>query len=67
MTEVSDGTTSGDLAMSIAAFCRSAGISKRTFYALMKRGEAPPTVRIGRRRLVRPATAAVWLQSREAA
>ena len=54
------------LAISIADFCRSISISRRSFYNLVQRGEAPPTIRIGRRRLIRREAADAWLRSREA-
>ena len=63
---VKDDNT-GEMALSLDAFCRAASISKRTFYSLDERGEAPPTVRIGRRRLVLRRSAETWLQLREAA
>ena len=52
---------------SIKKWCASVGISERTFYNLDKRGEAPPTVRIGRRRLVKHDTGERWLKAREIA
>jgi predicted DNA-binding transcriptional regulator AlpA len=60
-----DIATSTTLAISLNDFCRSVGISRRSFYALASRGEAPPTVKIGRRRVVRNETAAAWLRARE--
>jgi hypothetical protein len=52
--------------LSLVAFCRQTRISLRTFHTLTKRGEAPATVRIGRRRLVRKKTADAWLLAHEA-
>lgn len=54
------------MAMSIREFCRSVGISGRTFYNLAERGEAPPTVNIGRRVVIRRQAAEKWLADKEA-
>jgi predicted DNA-binding transcriptional regulator AlpA len=54
------------LGMSIAEFCARAGFSDRQFFRLDARGEAPKTVRIGRRRLILEETARAWLKEREA-
>jgi predicted DNA-binding transcriptional regulator AlpA len=43
-------STPDTLATSIADFARSIGISRRSVYSLLDRGEGPPTIRIGRRR-----------------
>lgn len=64
MAETSDGA---GMVHTLTEFCKTAKISKRMFYTLVERGEAPATVRIGRQRLVRQETAVAWLQSREAA
>lgn len=48
-------------------FARVARVSLRCLYGLMERGEAPPTIRIGRRHLVRVETARAWLKAKEAA
>ena len=53
-------------AISLADFARSIGISRRTLYSVLDRGEGPPTIRIGRRRLIRREAADAWLRSREA-
>lgn len=53
-------------AISITEFCRSIGISRRSLYTLLDRGEGPPTIRIGRRRVIRREAADAWLRSREA-
>jgi len=50
---------------SIRQFCKDAGFSVRKFYDLEAKGEAPPTVRIGKRRLVKRDTGAAWLKARE--
>lgn len=48
------------LASTIEEICQSHGISRATFYNLMKRGEAPATMQVGKRRLVSVEAAAVW-------
>ena len=53
------------LAISIADFARSIGISRRSLYSLLDRGEGPPTIRIGRRRVIRREAADAWLRARE--
>lgn len=53
-------------AISITEFCRLIGLSRRTLYSLLDRGEGPPTCRIGRRRVIRREAADAWLRSREA-
>lgn len=53
------------LAFSVSGFCLAAGISRNLFYALARRGEAPPLTRIGNRTLILMDTAKAWLRSRE--
>lgn len=53
------------LAYSVKDFCKAVGISPRTFYLLQKRGDGPPTIRIGRRTLIRVEAAQGWLLERE--
>jgi len=53
------------LASPLKRFCAEVGFSLRHFYDLEKRGEAPATVRIGRRRYVRRSTGEQWLAERE--
>ena len=55
------------LAMNVPEFCKAVGISKRTFWNLAKRGEAPPVVRIGRRVVIRLEAADDWLRGLEQA
>ena len=55
------------LALAIPALCKASGISIRHFYELQRRGEGPPVVRLGRRRVVRREAAEAWLRRREAA
>ena len=54
------------LAYSVREFCDAVGISRRWFYVLQSRGEAPPVVRIGRRVLVPRDAAEHWLRDRQA-
>ncbi len=55
------------LAHSIPEFCELLGISTRHFYNLVDRGEAPPTFRVGSRRLVGHETGKAWIKEREQA
>ena len=52
-------------AVSIPVFCQTHGISRAHFYNLMKRGKAPRTLLVGRRRLVSEQAAADWRISME--
>jgi len=49
----------------IDGFCGFVGISRRGWYRMEKRGQAPPTIRVGRKRLIRRETADQWLKDRE--
>jgi hypothetical protein len=42
------------------AFLQSHSLTRRVFYSLMRRGEAPETLVIGRRRYVSDTAAAAW-------
>jgi predicted DNA-binding transcriptional regulator AlpA len=53
--------------MSIREFCADCGISRATFYALMRQGEGPRVVKIGDRTLVSREAAAEWIRGRERA
>jgi len=53
------------LASPLKRWCAEVGFSLRHFYDLEARGEAPATVRIGRRRYVRRSTGEQWLAERE--
>lgn len=53
------------LAHSVDEFCALIGISRRKFYGMLKNGEGPATMTVGRRRLVRAETAQEWLRERE--
>jgi predicted DNA-binding transcriptional regulator AlpA len=50
---------------SIDQFVKANRISRATFYNLMKRGKAPRTFRVGRRRLVSHEAAAEWQRAME--
>lgn len=47
-------------AWTIEEFCQSHAISRATFYNLLKRGEAPVTMQVGKRRLVSAEAASAW-------
>ena len=53
------------LAYPVPAFCKAVGISVRTFYGLLERGEGPAIVKIGRRTVIRREAADQWLKDRE--
>ena len=53
-------------AQSVAEFCKAHGISCAHFYNLKKRGLAPKTLVLGRRRLVSQEAAAEWRRRMEA-
>jgi predicted DNA-binding transcriptional regulator AlpA len=54
-------------AYSIAEFCRAHRVSRAFFYVLLKRGDAPKIMRIGKRRLVSDEAARDWRQRMERA
>jgi hypothetical protein len=53
-------------AQSVTEFCKAHGISCAHFYNLKKRGLAPKTLVVGRRRLVSQEAAAEWRRRMEA-
>jgi hypothetical protein len=55
------------LALTIAEFCESHGISQAFFYLLQKQGKGPRTMRVGRRRLISMEEAQRWREKRTAA
>jgi excisionase family DNA binding protein len=57
--------TIAPLTYTIPEWCRSVGVSVRTSYILQGRMEAPRTVRVGRKVLIRRAAAEEWLRARE--
>jgi excisionase family DNA binding protein len=48
----------------VAEWCRSIGISIRTYYKLEERHEAPATFRVGRKVLITLESAEEWLKAR---
>lgn len=48
-------------AFSIAEFCIAHGISRKLFYTLAARGEAPKVLRLGDRRIITAEARADWL------
>lgn len=54
-------------AISIDEFCAQLGISRPTWYNLLKRDDAPPHFNIGTRVLIPAAALAEWLAARESA
>ena len=52
-------------AWTIDEFCQSHGISRATFYNLLKRGAAPRIMKVGARTLVSEAAAAEWREQME--
>jgi hypothetical protein len=52
---------------SIAEFCRSHGVSRAFFYTLMKRGEGPTVMKVGKRTLVSEEAARDWRRRMETA
>ena len=55
------------LAYRLKDFCKIAGISLRTYYALKQRGDAPAVTKIGGRNVIRHTTAEAWLERHEQA
>jgi len=53
------------LAYRLKDFCRSVGISLRTYYTLKEQGDAPPVTKIGGRNVIRHTTANAWLEAHE--
>jgi hypothetical protein len=54
------------LALSIAEFCRSHGISEAFYYKLKKQREGPRVMKVGTRTLITLEAAAEWRRVREA-
>ena len=52
-------------ALSISDFCRRHGLCRATFYNLMKRDQAPATMRVGSRILISAEAAAAWRRRME--
>jgi excisionase family DNA binding protein len=49
--------------ITVGEFCARHSISKSYFYVLRKKGRAPPSVMLGRKRLIPAAAAEQWRQS----
>lgn len=49
----------------ISTAAQIVGISERHLKRILAKGEGPPSVRLGRRRLFMPETLRAWLKSRE--
>jgi hypothetical protein len=54
-------------AYSIAEFCRAHRLSRAFFYNLLKRGEGPTVMKVGKRRLVANEAADAWRRRMESA
>ena len=52
-------------AYTIDEFCMAHRISRRTFYDLIERGEAPKLMHIGSKKLISAEAAAKWRRQRE--
>jgi predicted DNA-binding transcriptional regulator AlpA len=63
----SDNQEVGRKAYSVEEFCASHGFTKPTFYEILKKGEGPRIMRVGRRVLISVEDAAAWRKSRAAA
>ena len=61
------GTETNYGAVSVAEFCKAVRISRSFFYRLRREGRGPSTFKLGRKTLIRAATADNWLQSIERA
>jgi excisionase family DNA binding protein len=55
------------VAYSIVEAAAAANISRSRLYELLNAGEGPPTIKLGRRRLIRRAALDEWLASLEGA
>ena len=53
------------LMSSVAQFCHEHGISRGTFYKLIKEGLGPRTAKIGRRTLISHEAATAWRRRME--
>jgi hypothetical protein len=62
---MSSDTSTDTLVFSVAEFCHAVGISVRGFYSMKARGEAPSSIKIADRRVIRRKTAERWLADRE--
>jgi hypothetical protein len=53
------------LALTVAEWCQVHRIGRTNFYKLLQQGRAPPTVMMGRRRIITHEGSAQWLRERE--
>ena len=53
------------LAMTVDEFCQSHGISRATFYNLLREGNGPAVMRLGSRTLIGVEAAADWRRGME--
>ena len=53
-------------AFTVSEWCERNRISRSLFYILDRRGEAPRTFRVGKRRLITAKADAEWIREREA-
>lgn len=53
--------------MTLDEFCELVRITPRTFHNLRSKGEVPPSLRVGRRILMRREVVAEWIEQRETA
>lgn len=51
--------------LSVAEFCEANSISRDTFYQLLKRGQGPVIMKVGRRTLVSCEASAAWRRAME--
>lgn len=56
-----------DQMLTIAEFCRVHRICRATFYKMVRRGEVPRIIRVGRRVLISAEAVKEWRREREAA
>lgn len=54
------------VATHVDAFCRDHGISRAHFYNLLKRGDGPAVMKVGRRTLISAEAATEWRRRMEA-
>ena len=60
-----EGIQKKDEVLSLTEAADFLRISRRTLHHLLATGDAPPVIRIGRRRLIRRAAIEQWLSDRE--
>jgi predicted DNA-binding transcriptional regulator AlpA len=52
-------------AMSVSEWCERHAIGRTVFYRMLREGKAPPTITMGRRRIITHEGSAQWLRDRE--